>query len=90
MTKTYRTADEAIADTVAGAKTIQGTMAEALKLAGVETIDVQGNRAWYCTPGARAPGQARDNANELWHVAVSTDKAANDRSIAAFRAAQGL
>ena len=90
MSTIYRTAAEAIADKTPGAKTIQGTMAEAFRLAGTETVDVAGNRAWYCTPDARAPGQDRNSPTELWHVAVSKNQAANERSIAAFRAAQGV
>lgn len=48
-----------------GAKTITGSYAEAFKLAGQPTINVDGEQAWFSVP-IRA-----DFTNKVWNVCVS-------------------
>lgn len=80
----HRTARAALADPSRGAKSLQSTLLEAFKLAGRETTDVDGNRAWYTTPTSRAPNQDPLDPLEIWHVQVSIDQKANDWSILEF------
>lgn len=84
----HRSAAEAIASPVLGSRTLRSTYAEAFKLAGQPARDVHGRDCWYTTPTGYAGGQDHFSPAGIWHVAISHDKAANEESIAATRAAQ--
>ena len=83
MGKIHKSAAEALADKTYGSRVIQGTCAEAFKLAGNEAKDVNGNAAWYCTPISQAPGQKLDDPGCIWNISVSRSEDANKASIAA-------
>lgn len=83
MAKVYKSAAEALADKTPGSRAIQGTCAEAFKLAGITTKDVDGNTAWYCAPISQVPGQDMNDENSVWNVGVSRSEEANKSSIAA-------
>lgn len=86
----HKTADSAFFDDTLGAKTLQCTLAEALRLAGANTMNVTGREAWFSTPIAQEPGQRDDDPFGLWLVPVSEDRQANAQSVRAFKAARGL
>jgi len=66
----YKTAESAIASGVPGAKTIQGTLAEANKLIGVQTTDVSGRVAFFGPPVNELPQTGPLNPNGIWHIPV--------------------
>ncbi len=66
----YKTAHDAINSRVPGAKTIQGTLAEARKLAGMKTTDVEGRIAYFADPINQIPQTDPLNPNGIWHVPV--------------------
>ena len=86
----FTNAADAIADKSKGARTLRCTLSEAFKLAGIETVDVNGNCAWYCTPINYAPGTKHDDHNGVWNIAVSRNLAGNTESISVFRKAHDL
>ena len=75
----FDTAAEALADETRGAKTVRGAFEEAMKMAGQPAMDVHGQLGWYTTPISQAPG------SNIWHVGISLDQEANNRSIEAVR-----
>lgn len=83
---THRTAESALADKTPGSRRMQCTAFEAMKLAGVETVDVNMNRAWFSTPIAYGPGQSLADENAVWIVPTSTDHDATVKGIAAVKA----
>jgi hypothetical protein len=66
----YKSALDAIKSGVPGAKTIHGVLSEAILLVGVETVDVEGRRAWFGLPINEAPGTDFNHPNGVWHVPV--------------------
>ena len=68
---TYKSAQAAINSGIPGAKTIQGTLAEASKLEGVETTDVEGREAFFCSPINMYPQTDPLSQTGIWHVPVS-------------------
>jgi hypothetical protein len=84
---TFKTAVDALADKTPGSRRMQCTAGEAMKLAGKQTLDVRGVKAWYTAPIAYGPGQSLTDANAVWIVPTSTDLKATKRSIEAVKAA---
>lgn len=84
------TAESLKADKTPGAKTMKCTLAEAFRVAGLETVNVNGWQAWFCTPDSSQPGQHHDDPQAVWHIPVSLDKTANDQSIKVFAANHGF
>lgn len=70
----YKTAVEALTSGVPGAKTIQGTLAEARKLEGVETVDVEGRPATFGLPINEIPQTDPLSPNGIWHVPVGANQ----------------
>lgn len=85
MSKIFNSAAEALADkTITGRKVVKGTYAEAFKLVGQPTKDVNGNEAYFCPPatdahqivgmglfGKSLTPEFYKSANVIWHCSVS-------------------
>ena len=70
----YKAAAEALASGVPGAKTIQGTLAEARKLEGAETVDVEGRPATFGLPINEITQTDPENPLGIWHVPVGANQ----------------
>ena len=81
MSKVHSSAAEALENKTPGSRAIKGKCAEAFKLAGIATQDVDGNAVWYCTPIAQSPGQDMEDADCVWVVGVSRNEEMNKSSI---------
>ena len=81
MTTLYQSAADALADKTPGSRAIQGKCAEAFKLAGNATQDIDGNTAWYCVPLSQASRQDMEDEKCVWIVGVSRTKEASWSSI---------
>ena len=66
----YKTASDAIESCVPGAKTIQGTLSEAMKLAGLETRDVEGRVVYFGMPINEIPQTDPESSSGIWHIPV--------------------
>ena len=69
-TMNYKTAASAISCGVPGAKTINGTLEEAMKLVNVQTIDVEGRQVFFGLPINQIPQTDPNNPNGIWVVPV--------------------
>lgn len=87
MSGVYGSVDQVLVAKPSGAVLVRGRLCDVMRLACAETVDGDGNQAWYCGPVAVESGQSESDPSAVWKMEVSRDEYANEQNWCIFAAA---